>query len=259
VKWLSTTGSQLMTEKLIKDIRLCESDQENVEGKSLPGGPGKIYKVNSKVIVALAQRYARKLNELGFNTPVYDHVYVNMTPILSPGKAVVSSRQVEKWLVYVDIGVSPEELRGQTLDIEYERITKIITKAFKALCERDNLDFDLVKKAESFVLKEREQLEIAYLSKDASKYSVTLTYQISSQNGKSPVFIEYLDKMTNKKGKVKLIDLVFYDDIYSLISSIAIKDCSVVMKPRSSSKANLHTNSYKVPVTISVDAILKGC
>jgi hypothetical protein len=247
-----------MPDKVIKDIRLYESDWENVAGQSLPSDLGRIYQVDKKNLAGLTQRFARKLHELGFSVPVYDHVYVNMTTFLPPGKAIVSTRRSEKWLVYVDVGVSPEELLNLSREAEYEKVTRIIVKALKALCERDNLDYDLVKKVETLVLRDKEKLEVIYQTKETSKYLITLSFQIFPPPNKSPVFIECFDKVENKKGKVKLIDLTFFDDIYPLISSVNIKKGFVEMKPRASFKAGLDANRYKVPLSISLDSVLKG-
>ena len=71
-----------MSDRILKDIRYYESDKPNVEGKSMPGNIGRIFQP-TKDTNYIGQRIARKLNELKYSFGEYDHLYINLTTVLS--------------------------------------------------------------------------------------------------------------------------------------------------------------------------------
>jgi len=74
-----------MADKIIKEIRYSESEIENIEGNSLPGNFGKIFKPTTDA-VAIGQRIARKLNELKFVSGEFDHININFTTTMPEGE-----------------------------------------------------------------------------------------------------------------------------------------------------------------------------
>ena len=89
-----------MKEKILKDIRYFESNEDNISGNWLPHYTGNIYEF-SKEIHAIGERISRKLNECGFVSGEFDHIYINFSTVLEDSELIISQRKPENWLIYV--------------------------------------------------------------------------------------------------------------------------------------------------------------
>jgi len=217
--------------KPIRDIRFYESDEENVDGFSPPSETGRVYKLPADS-VALGACSARKLAAEGFTAPGYDHVYVNLTPLLRQGDVRVSPRQVEDWLVYVDAGVDPSAWTGLSVDERRQALIAITTKALRALCRRDGLEARIVQAVGKLIAARECNLDFVCKSKETAQYSVAVTYQIKPPSGQnSPSYIEYLDKRTGAAGKSPFVTLDWYDDVFALVGTIAVSKGAIKVAP----------------------------
>lgn len=68
--------------------------------------------------------------------------------------------------------------------------------------------------------------------------------------------IEYLDKKINFRGQT-YFDLHFYEDIYPLIDTIAVKDNAIILNPKKSFRADLYNNKYKTPLQFAINELDK--
>lgn len=72
--------------KLIRDIRLFESDEPNVDRNSIPYYIGKIYHYDHMDCLDVIQRLLFLLRHRGFCYDGFDHLYLNLTPCLPHGE-----------------------------------------------------------------------------------------------------------------------------------------------------------------------------
>lgn len=244
-----------MADKIIKDIRYSESKVDNIEGNSLPGNFGKLFKPALDT-VAIGQRIARKLNELKFVSGEFDHIDINFTPVLQQDECEVSRRDVEKWLKYIDYGLSSSFFNTKT-DAEKIIFIKSTTfKVLKSLYSTDKEKMEIIVEVENLINRFDTEIKLNYKTKETSSYKVDISYQIKPNGGSSKAIIEYLDKKTNFKGQTYL-DLHFYDDIYPLIDTIAVKDNVIILNPKKSFRAEVYNNRYKTPLQFAINELDK--
>ena len=78
--------------KLIADIRFFES--ETVDATN-PPYIGEMYKIDYKVLAAVAERFILRLREKRISLPDFDHIYVCVSPSLNNGTVEFSNREVD--------------------------------------------------------------------------------------------------------------------------------------------------------------------
>jgi|SRR3989339_319038 len=240
-----------MADKIIKEIRYSESEIVNIEGNSLPGNLGKIYKAGFD-IVAIGQRIARKLNELKFVSGEFDHIDINFTTVLQQDELTVSKRDVEKWLKYIDYGLSPCFFNAKTDSQKSDFIRNTTFNALKDIYFSDTEKLDTIAKVENLIHRFDTELRIHYKTKETSSYKIDISYQIKPNGGSSKAIVEYFDKKQNFKGQV-FFDLHFYDDIYPLVDTISVKDNRVILSPKKSFRAEVYNERYKTPLQFTIN------
>ena len=236
-------------EKMILDIRLFESDYENISGSSLPSRTGEIYQLPDSSNY-LASRIARKLRELEFISGLFDHVYINLTTALPTGEIKYSPRSTESWMKYIDFGLVPEEFNAKSEVEKLKSVESIIFRIIRFIStgEQSNPIIEVENQIEEF----GSELEIHHKEKDTKSYNVKITYQIRPNGSESRGLIYYLDKKINQTFKAPL-SLKFYEDIYFLASAVSVTNGHIILKPRSSFKADIYNESYDVPIKIKID------
>lgn len=244
-----------MADKTIKEIRYSESEVENIEGNSLPGNFGKTYKATLDT-VAIGQRIARKLNELKFLSGEFDHIDINFTPILQQDEFKVSKRDVEKWLKYIDYGLSPTLFNIKTDEEKSDYIKDTTFKVLNSLYSADEEKVKIITEVENLINRFGAKIKVNYKSKETNSYKVDISYQIKPNGSSSKAIIEYLDKNINFKGET-YIDLHFYDDIYPLVDTIAVKDNVIILNPKKSFRAEHYNNRYKTPLQFPINQLDK--
>ncbi|WP_419580628.1 hypothetical protein [Stieleria magnilauensis] len=102
----------------------------------------------------------------------------------------------------------------------------------------------------------RSQLEVIVKTKETASYRVDVSFQIRPLQEQSIAFVSYFDKRTGQNGRLTLAKLLSANDVYPLCGSIAVRDDTITIKPRSSSRAATITEKYNVPLAVPVDAVL---
>jgi hypothetical protein len=237
-----------MADRILKDIRFYESENQNIEGQSMPHELGRLF-IPTKDTTYIGQRIARKLNELKFSYGEFDHIYINLTTFLKENEIVVSNRNLDKRIKYLDFGINSENLNSLS-DIEKNNFIKSTT--FKALRQISNdTNLELVNQTEKLTSEFDTELKIHFKSKETSSFKIDIYYQIETVNGGTKAIIEYKDKkkkfcsLTNYK-------LQFYEDIYTLVDTIGLTENTVILKPKKSFTADIHNKRYKTPITLNL-------
>jgi hypothetical protein len=85
---------------------------------------------------------------------------------------------------------------------------------------------------------------IKYITKETSQYRIDLNFQIRPNDAKSKLITEYTDKKENKT-KQTITDILDYEDLYSLVDKVVIKDGLIIFQPKKSYHAELVAGKYK--------------
>lgn len=241
-------------EKLILDIRYCESDFDNISGNSLPGRPGQIFNFpeSSSYIGA---RIARKLRENSFVTGSFDHVYINFTTVLPAGEFRISPRETQARLKYVDYGASPAEFDNLSEAQKESFVVSTTFSVLRLLASPEPTQLAIIDNVEKLVELHESELEITHKTKDTKSYKVTITYKICPNGDQSVGIVEYVDKQTGNTSRAQFVKLMHYEDIFALVSGISVSSGVICLKPRASFKASLYVEKYKVPIEIPIAEI----
>jgi hypothetical protein len=233
-----------MDNRVLKDIRYFETKPEGYHGK-FDGIIGNIYQ-NTPDTKYIGQRIARKLNEFGFISGEFDHIYINLSPKIKLNEINVSNIFQDKRIKSFDYGIKISEFNNFT---EHEKDTKIKEITFKVLnwvYKSDNLKTQLISDVQNLLDKYNRSLTINYKSKETNLYRIDLKFQIRPNNDKSKLITELTNKKENKTQEA-ILDILDYEDLYSLIDKITLKDGMVVFQPKKSYHAELVAGKYKKP------------
>lgn len=237
-----------MSDRILKDIRFYESEKQNIEGQSIPRDLGKLF-IPTKDTNFIGQRIARKLNELKFSYGEFDHIYINLTNVLKENEIVVSNRNVDKRIKYLDFGINPENLQSLS-DSEKNDFIKSIT--FRLLRKISNdLNLELVKQTEELIAELDSAIKIHYKSKETNSFKIDIYYQIETENLGTVAVIEYKDKKNNLCSSLKY-KLRFFEDIYALIDVISFTNEVITLKPKKSFRADLYSERYETPIKLEL-------
>jgi hypothetical protein len=237
-----------MADRIIKDIRYYESNVPNIDGNSMPHNLGQLFKPTSDTNF-IGQRIARKLNELKFCYGEFDHIYINLTTALAENSFLISNRNLDRRIKYIDYGLLPITYNKLT-DTDKNLLLKSIT--FRILKHISIADSDNLKKVadvEILISNLDTEISIHYKTKQTNNYKVDISYQIQPASSSTRAIIEYLDKKNNSK-RQGFIPLQFYDDIYSLVDTITLKDDNLTLNPKKSFTADIHNERYKTPINL---------
>ncbi len=240
--------------KLILDIRYFESEEPNEIGYSLPTYIGSVFPF-SKSAHATGDRIARKLREQGFITGDFDHLYLTYTTAFEEGKVALAGRP-GTWMKWVEYGASPATISSMSGDEKQAWLAETTFEALSLFCDRTPANTGILDSVHRLVRSKGSELMILHKEKDTKTYRVRVSYQIRPNGGKSVVWVEYLDKRNGRCGLKSPLELSSFTDILFLVGSVSVARGSVILKPRQSFKADVHTEGYSTPITVSVNELL---
>jgi hypothetical protein len=237
-----------MTDRILKDIRFYESEKQNIEGQSMPRDLSKLF-IPTKDTNYIGQRIARKLYELKFTYGKFDHIYINFTTFLKENEIVISNRNIDKQIKYLDFGINPENLNSLS---DSEKNSFIKSATFKALRQISNdTNLELINHTEKLISEFDTEIKIHFKSKETNSFKIDIYYQIEALNGGTKAIIEYKSKKNIFCCSINY-KLQFYEDIYTLIDTISLTADTIILNPKKSFTANIHNERYKTPITLKL-------
>ena len=242
-----------MADRILKDIRFYESEKQNIEGQSMPHELGKLF-IPTNDTNYIGQRIARKLNELKYSYGEFDHIYINLTTVIKVNEIIVSNRNIDKRIKYVDFGINSEKLNALQ-DSEKDNFIKSTT--FKVLTHISKDEgLELIKQTENLLTEFDTEIKIHFKTKETNSYKINIYYQIKALNGGTKAIIEYKDRKNNIC-RVANYKLQFYEDIYTLVDAINLKDDKIILKPKKSFTADIANERYKTPIELKIEELTK--
>ena len=235
-----------MDNKIIRDIRYYENKPEDYQGE-FDGILGNLYQ-DSPDTKYIGQRIARKLNEFGFVSGEFDHIYINLAPKLKDNEIRESDIFLDKRIKYFNYGIKPADfnkLTNEEKDIKIKTITFLILQWFY---KNDELKIQIINNVNYLIDKFGKQLIVKYKTKENSNYRIDLSFQILPDNYKSKLIVEFTNKKENSRFHGTL-DLIDYEDLYSLIDNMTLKDDFIVFQSKTSYHAELVAKKYNNSLT----------
>ena len=225
--------------KLIKDIRLLESDVPNIDGNATPYYMGKLYQYDHMECLEAIQRLLFLLRHRGFGFASFDHLYVNFTPCIPHGKVQNVDRyniREFSWYEYVDVGCDVSFFNSWPLEERNGFVLEGIKNAalLKAPQEQKQLFTDTFAE----VLREGEHLLLPYKKKENDNYTVEIFVRINDEVDFLPL-IRVTDRAGMEKAEQALRSYG-RDEFISQIGTITIGKSSVRIQPRKNWYADLH-------------------
>lgn len=239
-----------MTDRIIRDIRFYELRPENYSGQ-FDVTLGNVYN-STPDIKHIGQRIARKLNELNFVSGIFDHIYVYLSPNLSNNEMKIQEKELDERLKSVHYGVKPSIFNSLSESNKDKWAKDAAFKVLNLLFQADNLKTKTISEVEALINKYNQEIEIFYKAKETKAYKVDLIYQIKPNGNPSRLLVTFLDKKENTT-RHGCINLNSYEDIYSLVDTIVVKDNLIIFNPKKSNISDiLGEKYYKTPLTLDL-------
>lgn len=240
--------------KTIADIRYFASEHPNRAGQSLPADCS-VHFTFPKLLHYWGRRIAKRLANYDFSAGSFDHLYINYSNCITVGQCFMAERSVEKWLCYVDYGVSHQQLQ-QLDEMAIEQF--IINSTFIALalcCADDPERQAILETVKAEVMQYQTELLIDVKAKETQSYSVCISHKIRPHGEKSCGVVTWRDHKSGVVLSGKFIELNKAEDIFPLTGSITVKDNKITIKPRASFRAELYTRHYTLPLVIDIQEL----
>lgn len=239
-----------MDNRIIKDIRYFEIKPDDYQGK-FDGILGNIFH-NSPDTIYIGQRIARKLNEFGFISGEFDHIYINLSPKLIENEISESIVFLDKRIKYFNYRILNSVFNNLPDFEKDKKIREITFKVLNWIYKNDDLKTQLIKNVKNLIDTHDKHLVIKLKTKETGHYRIDLSFQIRPDDDKSKLIIEYTDKKENKTQQ-GILDILDYEDLYSLIDKVTLKDGLIVFQPKKSYHAELVAGKYKnLPLSIEI-------
>ena len=244
-----------MENRILREIRYYELRPSGYNGK-FDGSLGNVFK-NSTDTKYIGQRIARKLNELGFISGQFDHIYIYFSTGLKDNEIAENDIHLDKRIKIINYGINPFTFNNSD-EQEKNRTIKAITFNVLQWCfKNDELKNKQIWDVINQINEHDRQLKIHFVAKETTSYYIDLSYQIRPINDKSNLIIHYTDKKDNISlaGELEIFD---YEDLYSLVDKISILDNVITFQPKKSVNTELILRKYKnMPLRIEINKMIK--
>lgn len=217
--------------KLIKDIRLMESDEPNEVGHGTPYYIGKIYGYDHLECMEIKERVVFYLRSLGLGFGDFDHLFLNFTPLIPHGEVRKNFRPEIRefsWFRYVDAGCNPDMFNNLQMEEKTAFVLKTMRTCLELMVEEEHRE--TVTSAFDYALEQGEKLELPYKHKESENYTVDVRIRITDDLDYVPVI-----EVTGKDGTVILREeLPAYarDALISQFSVFSLGKRSLRITPR---------------------------
>ena len=244
-------------QKLISDIRFFESDDTYQDG-TIPESLGTLVQKPVSELHSIGQRMAEKLRELGFVTGDFDHVYINLTSAYRVGTVQLAQCDysgILKRIRYFNTGARFSKINGLTRQQRYDWFAKTTIQVLRYIASDDEAQLKLIDRVEELHKQFGEELLIVWKSKSTKTYEIVVSFQVAKPPKNSSAWIRYHNKSTGETREGKFLELGFYDHIFQLVDSIALKQGQITLKPRSSFSSDLTTKEYVTPIVVPLESL----
>ena len=224
---------------IIKDIRVYRSENENIDGNSLPSG------FCEKIVDINLTRLVMKLREISFSLGEFHHLYINFTTCIEEGKIIKSERIIDKNIRYYDVGIDSIMYSKLGTVGELETLFILIEKVFIHSFITDEFTKEKLNLFIKEILDKGENVECLYKEKQ-NRY----TAQIFLRKLDSGYFLPRLQVVDENKNILLNVELPEVFDV-TFIGTIQLSNSTVKIKPKSNSFSDYY-KEYKYPMEFNL-------
>lgn len=240
---------------IIKDIRYYEDKPSDYHGK-FDGTLGNVYQ-NSLDTKYIGQRISRKLNELKLSGGEFDHIYICFSSKINENEIEEDNRFLDKRIRLFKYGIKPSQFNILTDTEKDLKVNRMTFEVLNFLFKDDEFKMQIINEAKEQVDRYGKLLVINYKVKETSGYRINLSFQIRPYDDTSKLITTYLNKKEASEF-YNISDLCDYEDLYSLIDTVTVKQDSIIFQPKKSYRAEIVSKRYKDPITqIEIGAMIK--
>ena len=167
---------------LIKDIRLFEKREPDVDGTGMPDHMRSLYGFDGLDMQDIIQRLVFLLRHEGFTFEKFDHLYMNYTPSLPHGEVRYSQRSRDyyhPWYRYADAGCDIGIFKAMTMDEQRRFLAEAIRKAVHI--HANEINCGIFDRCYEQVMAHGPDLQIPYLEKSGDHLRLTISTTISDE------------------------------------------------------------------------------
>lgn len=211
-------------EKVIRDIRIFHTESF-VPLKGL-------YPIEYQYI----EIFLRTLQKYGFLCPVYDHLYIQVAPMIEEALIEILPH-TEDWFIF---GVTTFDyqtyLRSDDKTKE-EMIFNMIYRGLLDIVKIDKLDIGIFEKAVNEIKEKGLDTEITFSRVENERYRLVVTYFVKSMEEQCPIYFTLTDKKNNLTSR-KEIGRAEKSQIYHWLRKITLTKNSIKVQSGDTSRAN---------------------
>jgi hypothetical protein len=238
--------------KLIKDIRFYEFNR--LPGPGVGGAlDGSLY-TRPTGAAALGRRIALKLREAGLRVGSFDHLYLALTPALPADALVDTGWGGEPWRRYIASGLPT----GFNVMPARERLALLARRSFAAVRLLVPEAEPIIAETERLLEQQGDGVRIRLLRRATRRLAVEVSFTVAGPGATPPsqAWVAVTDLVSGRSRAVPFLDLEFSDDVFSIVSRVAVKGRVLEMHPGQSERAKLDASRYTVPIRVSIDDVL---
>lgn len=241
----------------IVDIRYFACGELPFTDGHSPGNLQSLYAF-PKSVHAIGARIARKLRELGYTIPGYDHVYIVFTPVQAARTVRPSRVVLESWQRHFSVGADPAQV-GALDGAEREGFVVDATlRVLRRIAGADACKRAMLRQVGREIARDGENLEIFHREFSSKALQARVSYRIHASGMRGSGWIEIEERATGRRARQAFVDLDAYDDLYALVDRVTVTKGVVTMTPRKSASAGMVVRRYQTPMRVNIEALLTG-
>lgn len=224
--------------KLIADIRFFESETVDTTN---PPYIGEMYKIDYKVLAAVAERFILRLREKRISLPDFDHIYVCVSPSLNNGTVEFSNREVDRYSPFyrfVNAGLCDTDFNLLSESKKIQTLISIAVQSVSLYLNEESICEDVTASAD-YILANGSESILVFKEKQGKNYSVQIMVQVLSFNAFLP-FVRVLDANNHILKEFKPCNVMTLDEFSMQYGSINITAKMVTIKPKKNAFSSMY-------------------
>jgi hypothetical protein len=206
---------------------------ENVNYNPIPVSLSKLYDV-PKACNYIGLRFALKAKEYSFSIGDYDHLYINLTPLLKDDESRLSERILEKWFRYIDYGYSVEKMNSLDDTKKLEELYRVTKESLIRHCCKTKCEKDLIRRLYKILLDNKADTDIDY--RKVVRKNIVVYFIINLlDDGKINLYFRVLN---GEKIFISCVNNIF--ELHYLLGDVRIKKDKMTIIPRKNKLSEMY-------------------
>lgn len=210
--------------KVIRDIRLFQSQIPNIDGNSLPSAAG------STSLAVKLHRVVMKLREQGFSLGSFDHLYINFTTCAVPGKMAPAERRIDRqapWYRFYDVEAGPALFAALDTGVGEGEVLLLTETLLKTFFASETFGREKIHACFHEALTLNEAMEMKFKEKHSARYHAVLSLRYLDDGTYAPLL-----RVTDRDGQTVLERTLPPVRTLERLGELSLSAGMVTVKPR---------------------------